>query len=232
MIELHFQKGDVYMSFQRARSEDQIQDRIREIIDAASSIYNSSGYEGLNFSAISEYTKFTRPNIYKYFKTKDEILLIILKEDFKSFLISLIKSFKLNKLYSLYEISEIWTDTLIKHSRLLELYAILFTTIEKNVSVESLAEFKKELIKMQLQLIDFVSQLFPNASYDSINEFIYYQLILACGLYPMSNLSDLQLEAIRLSDSGFIPPDFKKTFMACLYQQMYCLKHSIEIKEN
>lgn len=232
MIELCLQKGDVYMSFQRARSEDQIQDRIQEIIDAASSIYDSSGYEGLNFSAISEYTKFTRPNIYKYFKTKDEILLIILKEDLKSFLMSLIKSFKINKLYSLYEISEIWTDTLIKHSRLLKLYAILFTTIEKNVSVESLAEFKKELIKMQLQLIDFVSQLFPNASYDSINEFTYYQLILACGLYTMSNLSDLQLEAIRLSNSGFIPPDFKKTFMARLYQQMYCLKHSIEIKED
>ena len=96
------------MSFQRARSENQIQDRIQEIIDATSSIYNSVGYEGLNFSAISEYTKFTRPNIYKYFNTKDEILLVILKEEFQSFIASLIKSFKINKLYSLYEISEIW----------------------------------------------------------------------------------------------------------------------------
>ena len=76
------------MSFQRARSEDQIQDRIQEIIDATSSIYNSIGYDGLNFSIISEYTKFTRPNIYKYFKTKDEILLVILKDDFKVFRIS------------------------------------------------------------------------------------------------------------------------------------------------
>lgn len=220
------------MSFQRARSENQIQDRIQEIIDATSSIYNSVGYEGLNFSTISEYTKFTRPNIYKYFKTKDEILLIILKEEFQSFISSLIKSFKINKLYSLYEISEIWADTLIKHGRLLDIYSILFTTIEKNVSVESLSEFKKEMVAIQFQLTDLIVQLFPNANNDNIINFIYSELTLACGLYPMSKLSNLQMEAIKLSASGYTPPDFRKTYMACLYQLMYCLQHSIEIKKD
>lgn len=220
------------MGFKRARSEDQIQDRIKEIIDAASSIYNSVGYEGLNFSTISEYTKFTRPNIYKYFKTKDEILLVIMKEDFKSFISAFIKSFKVNKLYSLYEITEIWTCRLIEHERLLKLYGILFTTIEKNVSLESLAEFKKELIVKYQQLVNFISQLFPEASEDNINNFISSVLTLACGLYSMSNLSDIQLEAIRLSDCDYTPPDFKKTNMACFYQQIYCLKHSIEIKKE
>lgn len=216
------------MCFQRARSEDQIQNRIKEIIDATASIYNSVGYEGLNFSIISEYTKFTRPNIYKYFKTKDEILLVILKEDFKAFTSALIKSFKINKIYSLKEITEIWTDRLLEHGRLLDLYALLFTAIEKNVSVEALAEFKRELISIYFQLIDFIGELFPNASKDSIKNFIYSGLILACGLYPMSKLTNLQKEAIKLSGMDYTPPEFKKTYMACLYQQMYCLKNSIE----
>lgn len=219
------------MSFQRARSEDQIKNRIQELVNAASVIYDSEGYEGLNFSTISEYTKFTRPNIYKYFKTKEEILLLILIEDFKSWISSLNKSFKINKLYSIYEIGEIWTDTLIEHERLLELYSILFTIIEKNVSVEALAEFKKELIAIQSTIIDLVSQLFPEASNDSIMNFIYSALTLAFGLYPMSKLSELQLEAIKLSGSNYTAPDFKKTYMASLYQIMYCLEHSIEIKQ-
>jgi AcrR family transcriptional regulator len=219
------------MSFQRARSDDQIQKRIQEIIEATSSIYNSVGYEGLNFSTISEYTKFTRPNIYKYFNTKEEILLLILIEDLKSWISSLSKSFKINKLYSIYEISEIWTDKLIEHERLLELYAILFTSLEKNVSVEALAKFKKESIEIQYPLIDLVSQIFPKTNNDSIMNFIYSQLTLAFGLYPMSKLSELQLEAIKLSGSNYIAPDFKKTYMACLYQILYCLENSIEIKE-
>lgn len=220
------------MSFQRARSENQIQDRIKEIIDATSSIYNSVGYDGLNFSIISEYTKITRPNIYKYFKTKDEILLVILKDDLKSFISALTKSFKINKLYSLYEISEIWTDKLAEHERLLDLYGFLFTTIEKNASLESLAEFKKEFISMNLQLMDFTTQLFPTASEELIQNFTYYQLTLACGIYSISKLSKIQLEAIKLSGFNFAPPDFKKTYMSCIYQQFYCLQHSIEIKKD
>jgi len=220
------------MSFQRARSKVQIEDRIQEIVNAASIIYDSVGYEGLNFSTISEYTKFTRPNIYKYFKTKEEIILLILTQDLKSWISTLRKSFKLNKLYSIYEIGEIWTDTLIKHDRLMELHAILFTTIEKNVSVEALSEFEKESIVNHSSIIDLVNQLFPNASSNSIMNFIYSSFTLAFGLYPMTKLSELQLEAIKLSGSNYTAPDFKKVYMASLYQLMYCLEHSIEIKKD
>jgi AcrR family transcriptional regulator len=218
------------MSFQRARSEDQIQDRIKEIISATSSIYDSVGYEGLNFSIISEYTKFTRQNIYKYFRTKDEILLLILKEDFKAFISAFFKSFKINKLYSLYEITDIWTCRLIEHERLLNLYAILYTTIEKNVSLESLVEAKKEILTSYQQLVSFISQLFPKASEDNISNFISSVLTLACGLYSSTKLSKLQIEATKLADENYTFPDFKKVYMSCFYQQLYCLKHSIEIK--
>ena len=218
------------MGFQRARSEEQIQERIQEIVNAASVIFTSSGYDGLNFSNISEYTKFTRPNIYKYFKTKDEILLVILKEDLKSFVTSLVKSFKFNKLYSLYEISEIWTDTLMNHEKLLDIYALLFTVIEKNVSVEALSAFKKEALSAQLSLIDLVSQLFPNTRSDSITDFVSSHFTLAIGLYPMSKLNSLQIEAIKLAELSYTPVDFKKTYMSTLYQLMYCLEHSIDIK--
>lgn len=217
------------MNFQRARSDEQIQDRIQEIVKAASIIYDAEGYEGLNFTAISEYTKFTRPNIYKYFKTKEEIVLLILNQDLKSWISALSKSFQINKLYSIHEIGEIWTDTLLEHERLIELHAILYTTIEKNVSVEALAEFEKESIANTSKIIDLLSQLFPKADMGRITNFIYAAFTLAFGLYPMSKLSDLQIEAIKLSGSIYTPPDFKKTYLASLYQLMYCLEHSIEI---
>lgn len=217
------------MSFQRARSEEQIQDRIQEIVTAASLIYDSVGYEGLSFSAISEYTKFTRPNIYKYFKTKEEIILLILIKDFKSWISAINNSFKINKLYSIYEIGEIWADTLMEHVRLMELYAILYTTIEKNVSVEALSKFEKESLVIQVSLLNLVGQLFPNASKESLFNFIFSAFTLAFGLYPMTKLSELQVEAIKLSGSTYSAPDFKKTYMASLYQLMYCLENSIEV---
>lgn len=219
------------MGFKRARSNEQIQDRIQEIVNAASTIYNAVGYEGLSFTTISEHTNFTRPNIYKYFKTKDEILLIIIKDDFKSFVTSLMKSFKINRLYTLYEISEIWTDKLMEHRRILDMYALL-SLIEKNVSVEALSEFKKEMTTLQLSLINLISELFPKAGKDSVENFFYLQLTLAFGLYPTCQLNDLQIKALKLAGLNYTYPDFKKTYSAGLYQLMYCLEQSIDIKKN
>lgn len=218
------------MSFKRARSEKQIQERIQEIINAASEIYNEFGYDGLSFSAISEYTKFARPNIYKYFNTKDEILLEILKIDMVSWMATLKNSFKINKVYSLEEIAEIWVDSLIKHSRLLELYSLLFTTIEKNVSVEALAKFKQDTPTYQIQLLNLVEQLFPTAGQTNIYDFIVAQMTLAFGLYPMCQLNDLQLQAIEMSGINYMMPDFKRSYKLYVYQLMYCLENGIEIQ--
>ncbi|WFR58166.1 hypothetical protein QA584_03625 [Anaerocolumna sp. AGMB13025] len=153
-----------------------------------------------------------------------------MKEDFKSFISAFIKSFKINKIYSLYEITDIWTCRLIENERLLKLYGILYTTIEKNVSLESLAEFKKEILISYQQLVNFISQLFSDASEDNINNFISSVLTLACGLYSSTKLSKLQMEATKLADANYRFADFKEVYMACFYQQLYCLKHSIEIK--
>lgn len=219
------------MSFIRARSEQQIQERIQEIINAASDIYNELGYEGLSFSVISEHTKFTRPNIYKYFKTKDEILLEMLKADTIAWITALTNSFKLNKIYSIAEIAEIWVESLIKHSRLLELYSLLCTTIEKNVSVEALAKFKQETVPVyQTQLVHLVEQLFPRATPTSVYDFITAQMTLAIGLYPMCQMNELQLKAVEMSGIQYTTPDFKRSYKLYVYQLMYCLENGIEIK--
>lgn len=218
------------MNFQRARSDDQIQNRIQEIVNATSEIYDSVGYEGLNFSAISKHTNFTRPNIYKYFKTKDEILLVIMKQDLISFISTLTNSFKINKIYSLQEISKIWTEALMRHERFLNLNALLSTVIEKNVSVEALAEFKKGVIPMIFQLSDLVSQLFPNANNEAITNFVYSHLTLAFGLYPSSKINSIQKDAIKMSGLEYSPVDFERTYTSALYQLMYCLENSIDVK--
>jgi AcrR family transcriptional regulator len=171
--------------------------------------------------------KITRPTIYKYFNTKEEILLKILLSDAESWVTSLVNSFKLNKIYSIEEVADIWVDTISENYRLLNLYSMLFTTIEKNVSLEALVEFKKGFLKLQESIVTLVSQLFPKASVEVIQSFLVNQLALALGLYPMCQLCELQIRAIELSEIQYTPPDFKLTYKSNLYQQMYCLERGI-----
>ncbi len=220
---------EVIMSFQRARSEAQIQKRISEITEAASAIYNTEGFEALSFSKISEYTQFTRPTIYKYFSTKEEILLKIMIDDMDQWVNQLISSFKINKLYTIEEIADILSHTLSTSSRLVELFTFLFTTIEKNVSKASLIDFKVKLFGYQDTLLKLFSELFPHASNEQIDHFLETLLALAIGLYPMCHLSKTQLEAICILVNNYTPPEFEKIYRQNIYQNLYCLQNNINV---
>ncbi|MDP4093464.1 MAG: TetR family transcriptional regulator [Bacillota bacterium] len=219
------------MSFKRARSDQHVQERIQEIISAAAEIYDSVGYEGLSFSSISELTKFTRPTIYKYFNTKEEILLKILLSDMQEWILSLVNSFKINKLYSINEITDIWVNAISGNFRLLKLFSMLFTSIETNASLEVLVEFKKGFFKLQEQAMELMAQLFPNAEKSDIYRFLVNQLALALGLYPMCHLTDIQRKAYEISGITNMTPDFKDIYRANIYQLLYCLEQGIHIPD-
>jgi hypothetical protein len=220
-----------FMGFKRARTDQHIKERIQEIISAASKIYDSVGYEGLSFSAISELTKFTRPTIYKYFNTKEEILLKILLTDLELWVTLLGKSFKINKIYSVEEITDIWVSSICKNFRLLKLLSMLFTSIEKNCSLDALVEFKKGFFKLQEQLMDLMGQLFPKAEKDDIYSFLVNQMALALGLYPMSQLNELQIKAYEVSGIKNMTPDFEDTYKSSIYKLLYCLEKDIHCPE-
>ena len=67
------------MEFLRARSKEEMDSRQEEIVNACDILYERLGYDGVNFKAIAELTSISRPAIYNYFRTKDEILLALLK---------------------------------------------------------------------------------------------------------------------------------------------------------
>ncbi|WP_042196447.1 TetR family transcriptional regulator [Paenibacillus camerounensis] len=215
------------MTFKRARSDEHVQERMNEIIYATSKIYDSIGYEGLNFSEISKLTKFTRPTIYRYFNTKEEILLEILNNDFKSWHKSLLSSFRFNKVYAMEEIVEIWVNAIVENERLLKLYSILFTSIEKNVSLDSLTKFKKDTIKLQDEMTDLLMQLFPKTESEDILEFFNNQMVFAAGLFPLTVTSQIQLEAIELSGTDSVPT-FISAFKTIVYQLLFCLERGVK----
>lgn len=218
------------MSFKRARSEAQIQKRILEIVDAASQIYNQDGFEGLTFSKISELTQFTRPTIYKYFSTKEEILLKIILTDLEEWVTTLVKSFKINTLYTIEEVADIISLTLSSKPRLVELLTFLFTSIEKNVSKEALVDFKMEMFRYQSELFKLYSELLPEVSQLQIENFIITQLTLAIGLYPMCHMSKLQVEVVHQINPNYKSPDFEILYRQSIFPVLYCLKNGISIE--
>ena len=61
------------MTWERARSEEQIEYRVNEILKATAKLYEEHRFEEITFVMIAKEAGFTRSNLYRYFKTKEDI---------------------------------------------------------------------------------------------------------------------------------------------------------------
>ncbi len=100
--------------FQRARSAQQKDVRINQIMDAAVKLYNDMPYEKITLAGIAGELCFTRANLYKYVSSKEEIFLKIIERDTQEWISDL--SPQLNGIsgMALPEFAKIWTASLFQ----------------------------------------------------------------------------------------------------------------------
>ncbi len=200
------------MEFQRARNKEQFEQRETDIINSAMSIYEEYGFEEVTFSKISESTKFTRPTIYSYFKTKEEIMLKLTAIYLAKFVLCFEDKFNKESKKDNEFVATAFTECFMQVCEFIHLYTVLYSIIEKNVSVEALAEFKKEVIGYQRTLAQILKAVYTKSSDEEIYNFLIFCLSFASGICPMSEESELQKQAIELSQTGYVTPNFEKIF--------------------
>ncbi|SFT01779.1 TetR/AcrR family transcriptional regulator [Marininema halotolerans] len=206
------------MEFSRARTNEQKQQRIEDVAKATAYLYDTLPYEEITFAAIAKETGFARSNLYIYFSSKEEILLHILICDMQSWYEQIESSFHVRRSYTIEETMEVWTDALVQNERHLSLLSILFTVLEKNVTVEALTKFKEDLLEIQLKCYQLLQGLFPSAPDDELQQFLLSSFALAQGLYPMTRLTKVQMKAIENCALGYVPPNFRDSYLKASIQ--------------
>ena len=200
------------MKWERARSEEQKAERIAEIVAATERLYKKHSFEEITFVAIAEEADFTRSNLYKYFRSKEEIFLEFAKHDIILWRKSLERAFKKEKTYKTDRFVTIWVDTLVKHKRLLGLISILFADLEKNASFDSFVDFKFATKDEIERVTELLCRIFPKLTPDDASRFIYLQISAAVGLYQMTDYSEIQLRAFEHPELKQFKVDFKPLF--------------------
>ena len=185
------------MTWKRARSEEQIESRIREITDATERLYEKVPFDEITFVMIANEAGFTRSNLYKYFKTVEEVLLEILKHDLADWRTQVAQEFD-RKQWSVDEFSRRWMMILLNRGRMVRLFTILHTTIEKNSSLEKLVAFKRETLKQWNEMAKDLTTILPFQNEQAAFRFLFAQLAVIIGAFPMWNLTENQLEAMKI----------------------------------
>lgn len=204
------------ISFTRARSEDQIESRTDAILIAAADLYERHRYDEITFAMIGKEAKFTRSNLYRYFKSKEEVFLELLSNDIQKWSESLsaLPSKKVKPLV----LAEAWVSVTLEFPRMLRLLRILTSILEHNVSDEVLRNFK---IRMNVTLVDACAQLVNQGLFKNeagAHQFIFAQSNLLSGIYGMYNMSDRQAKILAELNSIHEPEYYRSIMVTSVAQ--------------
>ncbi|MDO4536303.1 MAG: TetR family transcriptional regulator [Clostridium perfringens] len=197
------------MSFQRARTEEQILIRQNEIIKACDLIFTTKGYEEVNFKAISEITSFTRPTIYKYYETREEIFLDLLTTEYLNWKDELKNTFDNTESVTKEDYCRLLTNSLINHKKMLQLLSLHLVEIENNSRLERLVEFKKQVLTVGNVFSDSLNKYFPHGTEEDKFEFQMQFFTYIYGLYPYTHHSTKQIKAMELANIPFTELKFE-----------------------
>jgi len=193
----------------RARSDEQIEQRISEIVDATARLYEENRFEEITIAMIAKEANFTRSNLYRYFQTKEDIFLELMKHDIVAWRADILENFTVGN-PSLSEVAEIIVDLTLKHKRMVKLFTILFTLLEPNASLESLTAFKQKITEEIGMVAQFLSTNLSFLSVEDAAEFLTALSSLVIGSYPMMDLTPKQLEAMDAIEMETSPEYYRE----------------------
>ncbi len=173
------------------------QDRRKEIIEACKELYRTMGFRAITLKDISEATSFSRPSIYNYFKTKEEIFLGILTEEYDSWKKDLEEIIASHTSLTKEALADCIAKTLVQRETLLKISAMNLYEIEENSSIEQLQEYKIAFRSAQNAVYGCIDKFLSEEAEEKKPLMQYAFFPFMYGIYPYTNLTEKQKEAMN-----------------------------------
>ena len=178
-------------------------ERKDEIINACEELYQTKSFKEITLKDISEKTTFSRPSIYNYFQTKEEIFLALFKREYERWIKDLEDIYTKNDKLDKQEFAKQVALSIEKRHQLLKLLSMNLYDMETNSRMEQLVYFKKsygESIKSVKKLLD---KFFKDMKEEEKEKFIFSFFPLMYGIYPYTCVTRKQKEAMKNAEVPF-----------------------------
>ena len=171
--------------------------RSDEIITACETLYERMGFKDLTLKEIAKYTSLSRPSIYNYFETKEEIFLAILQKEYWSWVEALNREMEENDTMTKDEVAQVISRTLCDHPQILKIVSMNHYDMEANSREERLIEFKKSY-GATLKAVDrLLSKFCRDMTAKDRQAFLYSFFPFIYGIYPYTVVTDKQKRAME-----------------------------------
>lgn len=203
--------GGESMSWERARNPEQKAARRDAILSAARTLFSELPYEEISLNGIAREAGFSKPNVYRYFSTREEIFLVIFEEEQGLFVDALLARLKRSGGKDpVKSICRAWVEVALSHRTWLDLLPQLSMSMEKNTSLDQLVEFKKIGYDRFARLLEAFHQAYPALDREDWLLVAKCGYSLMAGLWPISNPSENVVAAMEHPDVDQLIWDFEE----------------------
>ena len=181
----------------RKVTPEQIARKREEIVSACEQLYQTMSFREITLKEIGNITSFSRPTIYNYFETKEEIFLALFQREYDRWNEDLTAILDGNEKLTKAELSDKVAASLAGREQLLKLLSMNNYDMEANSRQELLTAFKQSYGRSMHLMRRLLEKFCPDMSMADIQDFIYTFYPFMFGIYPYTAVTEKQRTAME-----------------------------------
>jgi len=193
--------------FQRARKPEEIEARRETLLAAAAELFDAEGPMGTGLNAIAAKAGFTKSNVYRYFESREQVLLELFLGEMDRMVPSLCARVGAAMPGDVTGLADIVADEFVSRPRLGQLTAILTGVLETNVSEDTIVRAKRTMATLSAKLAGAVQQKLPQASIADCLWAVSMVGTLVAGIWPSARPSPVVAEVLARDEFAAFRPD-------------------------
>ena len=193
-----------------------IAQRREEIINACEQLYQTMSFKEITLKEIGKITSFSRPTIYNYFETKEEIFLALFQREYDRWNEELETILNENETLTKKELADRIANSLAGHEQLLKLLSMNNYDMEANSRQELLNTFKRSYGRSMRPMCMLLTKFCPDMSVTDIQNFIYTFYPCMFGIYPYTAVTEKQRVAMKEAGIDYVYQTVHELTFSCL----------------
>lgn len=181
-----------------------IAERREEIINACEKLYQTMSFKDITLKEIGNVTSFSRPTIYNYFETKEEIFLALYEREYDRWNADLEDIREGSETMTREQLASAVAASIGKREQLLKLLSMNNYDMESNSRPERLVSFKAAYGESLRNVRALLDKFCPAMSGEEKQSFLYVFFPFMFGIYPYGEVTDKQRKAMEDAGVDFV----------------------------
>lgn len=200
----------------RKATREQIGQKREEIINACEQLYQKMSFREITLKEIGNITSFSRPTIYNYFETKEEIFLSLFQREYDRWNEDLTAILNGNEKLTKKELADHIASSLAGREQLLKLLSMNNYDMEANSRQELLTTFKQSYGRSMHLMCMLLEKFCPDMGVTDIQNFIYIFYPFMFGIYPYTAVTEKQRVAMKDAGINYVYQSVYELTYSCL----------------